>query len=788
MKKLFIGIAAVFLILIVAVCALPFLVPASTYGQVAESRLEAMLGRDVTLASDPKITIFPQLGARIDDVEIANAEGFDDPYLAKAGSLSVAVKWLPLFSRRVEIAALRFEDAEVLLHQKSATLNNWTFSPAKETPEPVDGSGAPAGDPGFDAIVPRAELTNARIVFRDEVAGEVYEAEEINLIARLEGLEAPVGLDLNLVLNNEPLSLTIEASSLLGLTRDEDVETQVDFSSDMAVASFDGTFRAADTPIISGNFSSGIRDLPGLMAFLNIESEQDMSAIGQIDASGSVSGAVDTLSLLNLDVKQQSSTLRSDFTGDIRMEGSSPAISGTLRSSSSNLRQLLEQLNVDMSAYGSSAFKRFDADIALTQSGSRTNATINSLEFDDVEVTGTLGFDLSRDVPSINADLSIPKLDLSPYLVTSSGKPQASTPTDSWSEEPIDLSPLRLVNGEVKLAIADLTDGRGSVQDLRVSGTLSNGRFNGTLNTSAPDGGRSGTPSMIAPLYNGNLTTNIAVADVPNGPNTLRIDANGSGIAAAELIRFFTGMNVLRGVGALDSDVRMSGKSLADFVRGMNGTYSADVAEGAILGINLPQLLRAAADWRTALTSGNLPSALSPSQETDFSSLTLNGNISNGVANIDTFQMNAPFVRASATGSIDLFNRTLDIRITPRAVNTSSAQGNDGLKGFGIPLKISGSWTSVSGSLDMDFISDLARREAGNLIQNELSDRLGEDASGILGSVLGGSRTPTPSQTTTPAPADEIGETEETAEEETTPEDAARSLLRDFITNRNRED
>ena len=61
MKKLFIGIAAVFLILIVAICALPFLVPASTYGNVAETRLEAMLGRDVTLESDPKVTIFPRL-------------------------------------------------------------------------------------------------------------------------------------------------------------------------------------------------------------------------------------------------------------------------------------------------------------------------------------------------------------------------------------------------------------------------------------------------------------------------------------------------------------------------------------------------------------------------------------------------------------------------------------------------------------------------------------------------------------------------------------------------------
>ena len=134
MKKLFIGIAAVFLILIVAICALPFLVPASTYGNVAETRLEAMLGRDVTLESDPKVTIFPRLGARIDNVEIANAEGFDDPYFAKAGSLSIAVKWLPLFSRKVEIASLRFADAEVLLQQKSATENNWTFAPSETRP------------------------------------------------------------------------------------------------------------------------------------------------------------------------------------------------------------------------------------------------------------------------------------------------------------------------------------------------------------------------------------------------------------------------------------------------------------------------------------------------------------------------------------------------------------------------------------------------------------------------------------------------------------------------------
>ena len=553
-------------------------------------------------------------------------------------------------------------------------------------------------------------------------------------------------------------------------------------------STYAGSVVLAEQPVLDGQATFRSSRLQPIIDARGIELEQSLDPVGSVDVSASLAGTPESIRGTNVVLSQSGQDLKSTFNGSFSLNDGAPAVSGTLTANSDNLRRLLSAMDIDLSDYQQNAFKRLVADIALTQTGSRTNATINSFEFDDVDVTGTLGIDLSRDVPNINADLAIPKLDLSPYLTSASGKSQASSPSESWSEEPIDLSALRLVNGDVKLAIADLTDGRGSVQDLRVSGTLSNGRFNGTLNTSAPEGGRSGTPSLIAPLYNGNLTTNIAVADVPNGPNTLRIDANGSGIAAAELIRFFTGMNVLRGVGALDADVRMSGESLADFVRGMNGTYSADVAEGAILGINLPQLLRAASDWRTALTSGNLPSALSPSQETDFSSLTLNGNISNGVANIDTFQMNAPFVRASATGTVDLFNRTLDIRITPRAVNTSSAQGNEGLNGFGIPLKISGSWTSVSGSLDMEFISNLARQQAGNLIQNELSDRLGGDADGILGAVLGGSRTPpTPSATTTPA-TEETAEEPEEPEEETSPEDAARSLLRDFITNRNRED
>ena len=170
MKKFLIAIPVIILVLIGAIITLPFLIPASTYERVIETRLETMLGRDVTLDGKPAVTVFPQLGAIVKGVQIGNADGFDDPYFAKAESLSVAVKWLPLLSKRVEISALKFEGAEVLLHQKSKTENNWTFN---ATPDDQATPGeSRSGEQSFDTLIPKAQLINSRLRFRDDISGK----------------------------------------------------------------------------------------------------------------------------------------------------------------------------------------------------------------------------------------------------------------------------------------------------------------------------------------------------------------------------------------------------------------------------------------------------------------------------------------------------------------------------------------------------------------------------------------------------------------------------------------
>lgn len=790
MKKFIAGILAVIGILIVAICVAPFLIPSSTYSRVAENSLEDMLGRDVTLGSDPQVTIFPRLGARIDDVQIANAEGFDDPYFAKADSLSVAVKWLPLFSRRIEIASLIFDGGEVLLQQRSETENNWTFTPATEPEEQSDSSEdtGTSSEPGFDAIIPQAELTNMRVRFQDDVAGTVYDANPINLTARLDGLDAPVSVDGDITLNGETFDIAVMLSSLQAIGSQAPFDTELSVASDFADLDFAGTLQLASEPVMDGAFSVDLKQAGDLLSFANVELEQDIAPLGRIRVSGNVSGTLSQMALSGLDVSQSGDDLNSAFTGDVTLTDFSPNLTGNLTARSSNLRRFLTDFGIDLSQMNSDAVKTLTAEIALNTSGSITTAQISRFDFDDLSATGSFGFDLSRDVPFVDIDLDIPDADLSPYMSASSSNTQQAPSEGGWSEDPVDLSFLRAANGDVNITIGELTDGRARIEDIVIDGTLRNGRFSGDFNSIAPDGGRSGQPASIDPFFDGSLLTNVTLASLANGSNRITLDVEGSGITAAALVKFFTGMDVLQGVATIDADVEMSGLSIADFVRSMSGNYEARVADGAILGINLPQLLRSAQSF---LETRELPNALSPSASTDFTSLVLQGTISEGVAEVENFDMSAPFVRATAEGEIDLYNQTQDIKIYPRAVNNAQGQNAEtGVEGFGIPLRVTGTWTAPSGSLDTEFLANLATQAVGSRLLDEADSRLGSGVGSVIGGILGidGSNQTSSETDSTSETDDGAAETDETETQAPTTEDTARSLLQDLITrNQNRE-
>ena len=116
---------------------------------------------------------------------------------------------------------------------------------------------------------------------------------------------------------------------------------------------------------------------------------------------------------------------------------------------------------------------------------------------------------------------------------------------------------------------------------------------------------------------------------------------------------------------------------------------SADIAfnDGAIVGINIPGLLRNIGQGKL----GGLSS--SPTEKTDFSSMTSSWAINNGVARNSDLKLVGPLIRVTGEGAVKLGDRSIDYTLKPKIVADARGQGGAiDIGGLEIPLKVQGPW------------------------------------------------------------------------------------------------
>ena len=112
MKHIALIAGGIFVLLIGAAMAVPFLIPKSVYRAQIERAAGEALQRKVTLEGEVRLSLFPRIAASVGGMKVANPEGFEGAYMIEAGELRGAVKWAPLlFGQRVEVHELAFVDA-----------------------------------------------------------------------------------------------------------------------------------------------------------------------------------------------------------------------------------------------------------------------------------------------------------------------------------------------------------------------------------------------------------------------------------------------------------------------------------------------------------------------------------------------------------------------------------------------------------------------------------------------------------------------------------------------------
>jgi AsmA protein len=238
----------------------------------------------------------------------------------------------------------------------------------------------------------------------------------------------------------------------------------------------------------------------------------------------------------------------------------------------------------------------------------------------------------------------------------------------TWRTDPIAFATLSGAEGEARLRAsrvvwrgAALTDATGTLSltegamklDIR-RGTLHGGTAKGVITASAA----------------GHVGIDLALDDV----STLETLSNSG--------RF----EMLDGRARIRLAVAGHGATEKDIVDTLAGSASIDIANGAILGWSIDDILASARRLELPNLERNA------SARTPFSRLSASLVIKDGVATSQDMRIASSPISLDSSGTIDLRTRTLDLTLNPRVADNPAAGSTSKFAGLTVPLQLTGPW------------------------------------------------------------------------------------------------
>lgn len=431
----------------------------------------------------------------------------------------------------------------------------------------------------------------------------------------------------------------------------------------------------------------------------------------QLSTQPALNLKADTALLSNL--KLNALDLKATGAVNIAKLTNDPNVTANLDVPAFNLRQLLKQLGLDIPAVNEMSDKT-----TLTKVAAKLNVNFDSkteavsvkniqITLDDSAVTGSASVK-SFDKPAIVYDLNLDKINVSRYLPPATETP-TETPVAVKSEEQVDVE-IPLPTELLKTLNINGTLKAGSVQYDKLNPT------NIVMVVKAKDG-----LININPLKTDMFKTQInatARLDVRATQPNYAVTFNTQNLPIGDVLVAFMDDDKISGIGSVNANLTTSGDRLSLIKKGLNGTLSADLKDGAVKGFNIAQSIRQAKE-----KLGKKTTAANEELKTDFSSLTGHFVIKNGVVDTKTLQAQAPFMRIDGSGTVNLVEETLDYLVKAKIVATGKGQGGDELKelnGLTIPVKLKGALDAPNVSLDLgSLIEQKAKEEVKQKIEEK---------------------------------------------------------------------
>jgi AsmA protein len=610
-------------------------------------QVKARTGRDLVIAGPTSIALLPQLSVQLADVSLSEPAAMGGGPLLTAQAFSIDVPLGSLLSRQFAIKRLLLVRPSIELRIDAEGRRNWIFANpgagatrqasapnlAPPRPEVTAGDLRAVAGAGIATALAQLSLENVHISdgtlrHLDERSGIRKEVKAIDLDLSLADLAGPLSSKGSFAWNGEKIAFEGKLSPARALLGEQRGRMALALNARLGQATYDGSLTLGEDLALEGKASLKTPSLSALADWLD---RRVAGEAGAVEIAGAISLDKGRVSLPDLNAVLGGSSVSGNL--QLETQRARPYLSGALRSTELDLgRLLMRPTAAEKPALPAPAESAGHADAAP-------------------------------------AEKALPPAALK------------RRPPAGWSEAPIDLSWLSLVDADLAVVVDRLRYRELETGQSQLALALQDGIAKLTLQEMLLYGGRG----------RGVLTFDASAAQ-PATSADLTLD----NVLCRPLLKDALGLEWLTGRGKITLMLSGHGHSERKIVETLNGKAELAIGNGEFTGIDIGKVLHAIEQAHfNRLEVG-------PEDKTPFSELAGSFRLSNGVAETNDLRLVGPYMRVSGSGTTNLVERSADYLVRLKFAETAPSEGAViKVSGLEIPMRVAGPWEKLAFKPDL---------------------------------------------------------------------------------------
>lgn len=642
LKYFLFGLAALLALLVLAIAIIAATFNPNDYKPTLIKLVHDKTQRTLSIPGDIKLMFFPRIGADLGKIAISERNG--EKVFASTEHARVSVALLPLFSKQVVVDRVLVDGLAVNLHRYKDNSTNYDDL----LPKGEAGAKAPAATGPDKAQAVKLDLggiaiTNASLGLTDDAKQSKFSVAKLKLSTGpiANGKKSKFELSAEVKGDKPQLALDVNVKSNFTLDLEQQRYLLDGFTAGLTGAAMDISNLQVKLSAPSFELSPKAFKTPALSLDASLTQ-------GTRTTTAKLSGALSG----DLDAKLF------EFNGlSLELALPNPA-GGTLALNAKGKASVnLAREAVQAALAGKLDSTSFDAKAGLTKFAQ----------------------------PAYTFDIALGDIDADRYMAKDEQAAKAAPA--AGPEQPIDLSALKTLDAKGSLKIASLKIANMRAADIRLELRAA--------------GGKVDVSPLSASLYGGSLAG--ALSANASSPPRFAARQTLRNIQIGPLLKDAIAKEPVNGKGDVALDLSATGATVSQLKKGLNGTASLALKDGAINGINLAAALR---DAKAKVGLGQATpqqGTASAQDKTDFTELGASFKIANGVAHNDDLSAKTPLFRLGGSGDINIGESSLDY--TAKATVVSTLQGQGGpelqeLKGLTVPVRLYGPFTAIRWKID----------------------------------------------------------------------------------------